>query len=129
MGKAIDITGQRFGSLVALRPTEKRDSTRGVIWLCRCDCGMEVEVRANCLKRGDTQSCGCRRSASSAVNIRKAFAKNPPKKVVEKPVSKAKKKPVTKKEEPEETNKPYEGDDLWMFGEGKVIRRLQKMFY
>lgn len=126
MGKPIDITGQRFGSLVALRPTEKRDSTRGVIWLCRCDCGMEVEVRANCLKRGETRSCGCRRSASSAMNIRKAFAKNPPKKVV--PIPKTK-KPVAKKEEPEEANKPYEGDDLWMFGEGKVIRRLQKMFY
>ena len=29
-----DITNQRFGSLIALKPTEKRDSGRNVIWKC-----------------------------------------------------------------------------------------------
>lgn len=28
-------------------------------WLCRCDCGIEKVVRAQCLKTGATQSCGC----------------------------------------------------------------------
>lgn len=28
-------------------------------WLCRCDCGTEKVVRAQCLKSGATQSCGC----------------------------------------------------------------------
>ncbi len=37
-----DVSGQRFGKLVALRPTAKRE--RGsVIWVMRCDCGSEVE--------------------------------------------------------------------------------------
>ncbi len=38
-----DITGQRFGILTALYPTDKRDSNQSVIWHCRCDCGKEVE--------------------------------------------------------------------------------------
>lgn len=52
--RRIDLSGQRFGKLVALRPTEKG-------WLCRCDCGNETDVKAYYLRHGDTQSCGCHR--------------------------------------------------------------------
>lgn len=31
--------------------------------LCRCDCGVEKEIRANHLHRGATTSCGCRMAA------------------------------------------------------------------
>lgn len=43
MKKSRDLTGQSFGSLTAIRPT---DQTRNgyTIWECRCDCG-----RPNCL--------------------------------------------------------------------------------
>ena len=54
-----DLTGHRSGRLVAIRPTENRDSNGGVMWLCRCDCGNEVEVAANSLVRERTRSCGC----------------------------------------------------------------------
>jgi hypothetical protein len=56
---AIDLTGQRFGRLVAIR----RHGTvnHGASWLCRCDCGCEHVVRAVSLRRGDTKSCGCQR--------------------------------------------------------------------
>lgn len=53
-----DLTGQRFGRLTVIAPTEKR-SCRSVIWICRCDCGEEIEVRATMLRSGHTTSCGC----------------------------------------------------------------------
>lgn len=53
-----DLTGKRFGKLVALRPGEKSKSGR-VRWVCRCDCGNEKLILAHCLKNGETKSCGC----------------------------------------------------------------------
>jgi len=60
--KRSDITGQRFGKLIALRETEPAISRSGVSvtrWLCRCDCGREVVVRKNNLTGKVTRSCGC----------------------------------------------------------------------
>jgi len=60
--RLVDITGCRFGRLVTLRQAEARRSSSGsrvVFWLCRCDCGQEVEVRGVSLRAGVTTSCGC----------------------------------------------------------------------
>lgn len=54
-----DITGKRFGRLVAVRATEKRDASGATVWECRCDCGNIAMVTVNVLKDGRTQSCGC----------------------------------------------------------------------
>ena len=59
MGKALDLTGQRFGRLVAIRPTEKRDNQHLIIWEFQCDCGNIIERTGSQVKRGNTQSCGC----------------------------------------------------------------------
>jgi hypothetical protein len=58
--KIKDITGQRFGRLVAL---ERLDRKRGssFLWRCQCDCGKIVETSANSLLSGNTRSCGCLR--------------------------------------------------------------------
>lgn len=56
-----DITGQKFGRLTALHPTEKRDHKGSVIWLCSCECGNETEVSQDSLARGNCKSCGCRK--------------------------------------------------------------------
>lgn len=53
-----DLTGRRFGRLVATR--FKRRLRGRTIWLCRCDCGVDHLVRASSLIAGRTQSCGCR---------------------------------------------------------------------
>jgi len=53
-----DITGQRFGRLVAIRPLPGR-LDRVVVWECLCDCGNPVEVRSTNLRSGITRSCGC----------------------------------------------------------------------
>lgn len=61
--RAIDITGQRFGKLIAVsfigfKPIFS-DQRRAAIWLCKCDCGKEVEVSYANLRSGHTKSCGC----------------------------------------------------------------------
>ena len=54
----IDLTGQRFGKLTAIRPTENRK--RGsIVWECRCDCGGTVYVISSSLRSGNVRSCGC----------------------------------------------------------------------
>ncbi len=54
----LDLTGQKFGRLTVIEKTDKR-KCGFVVWLCRCDCGNEYEVRSNCLRNGVTRSCGC----------------------------------------------------------------------
>ena len=57
MGKQIeDLTGQRFGKLIAIEYYKKSGRT---MWKCKCDCGNEVVVSASHLKDGHTKSCGC----------------------------------------------------------------------
>lgn len=58
-----DISNQRFGNLIALYPTDKRGGNGyDVIWHCVCDCGTELDVLGQDLKRGHTLSCGCIKS-------------------------------------------------------------------
>jgi DNA-binding XRE family transcriptional regulator len=55
-----DITGQRFGRLVAIERAGKPTGTQTTYrWRCRCDCGKIVTVTLNSLTTGKTQSCGC----------------------------------------------------------------------
>ena len=59
MALAHDISGQRFGLLVAAhRVPNKRPGV--VRWHCRCDCGNEIDARAGNLQSGNTTSCGCK---------------------------------------------------------------------
>lgn len=53
MPRLIDLTGQRFGRLTALKYVGDRK------WLFKCDCGKEKIIRAADVKSGRTQSCGC----------------------------------------------------------------------
>ena len=54
----IDITGQRFGRLVAIERVGT-DKHRKAVWLCQCDCGNTTKVTGNELRRGRANSCGC----------------------------------------------------------------------
>lgn len=58
---AIDLSGHRFGKLIAVRKVERKSNQGNAIWLCRCDCGVETEVYASALIRKNTISCGCAR--------------------------------------------------------------------
>lgn len=58
--KAKDISGERFGRLIAINSIEERDRYNGsVIWECKCDCGNNVKVSAGDLTDGRILSCGC----------------------------------------------------------------------
>lgn len=59
MSKAIDITGQKFGRLTALKPTENRNSRGSIMWLCKCECGTIKEICIADLRNKGTKSCGC----------------------------------------------------------------------
>jgi hypothetical protein len=60
MTARIDITGQRYGRLVALvrAASRKRGQT---MWMFRCDCGVEKEIRLGNVRSGRTKSCGWQR--------------------------------------------------------------------
>jgi hypothetical protein len=55
---SLDLTGQRFNKLTALRPTNRRSGGK-VVWECVCDCGNPAYVASNKLRNGSTKSCGC----------------------------------------------------------------------
>ncbi len=52
-----DLTGKKFGRLTVVEFSHKNRNR--VYWKCQCDCGNEVTIRADGLKTGHTNSCGC----------------------------------------------------------------------
>lgn len=61
-----EIAGKKFGKLLAIKPTEKRNNAGRVIWECQCDCGNPnpIFVSSSSLKSGNTSSCGCLKNTS-----------------------------------------------------------------
>jgi hypothetical protein len=68
MSTATDLTGQRFGRLVAVKLAQS--PSRHARWLCRCDCGGESLVYASNLHSGQSRCGGCwrRDRAKTAYN-------------------------------------------------------------
>ena len=59
--KQLNITGKRFGKLVAIKTIGKNKN--GVyLWQCKCDCGNEITASVGNLNNGHTKSCGCLRA-------------------------------------------------------------------
>lgn len=58
MPKFHDLTSQRFGRLVVLRP-DGHSRTKQIMWLCQCDCGQQHRARTGDLKSNKILSCGC----------------------------------------------------------------------
>lgn len=63
MAKAIDLTGQKYGILLMLEPTNQRERS-SVVWKCKCDCGNIVYKAADTLRDGRIKSCGCHKYKS-----------------------------------------------------------------
>lgn len=65
MARRIDLTGQEFGYLTVVGLDEQRCGAKGTFWWCRCICGQRVSADGGNLRRGNSQSCGCRRAEGS----------------------------------------------------------------
>ena len=57
VGKAKDLTGQKFNKLTVLYRTKAE--AKGAMWLCQCECGEYKVVSSSHLTSGHTKSCGC----------------------------------------------------------------------
>ena len=55
----VDISGIRFGRLIAVRPAGRHHGCGEVLWSVSCDCGREAIVRGSKLRQGRVKSCGC----------------------------------------------------------------------
>ena len=56
-----EMVGRRFGAWTVLAragSSYHRGRSVNALWVCRCDCGAEREVRGGCLRSGKSLSCG-----------------------------------------------------------------------
>lgn len=67
-----DLTGKRFGRLIALKEAKERKDKR-VVWRCLCECGNHVNVKRVYLTTGQTKSCGCLKKEQNKVNFRDKY--------------------------------------------------------
>lgn len=76
MGKFVDLTGMRFGRLVAIERTNKSTLGKSVIWRLQCDCGRAHYTSSGSLRSGHSKSCGCLRAEAvkSGLNRRHGAA-------------------------------------------------------
>lgn len=70
-----NLTGMRFGKLTVLGKSGNRAKDRNPLWLCRCDCGKEVEATKRKLVTGNLSSCGCGRKPPLKSWIGKRFGR------------------------------------------------------
>lgn len=68
-GNVKDITGERFGQLIAEYALPIRDKLGRVEWVCKCDCGNEIIIRGDNLRCGNTTRC----SECSMINKHSRF--------------------------------------------------------
>ena len=59
MPAKIDLTGNRFGRLVVIGESPKRDSSGNIYWITVCDCGTIKTISGKLIRKGDVVSCGC----------------------------------------------------------------------
>ena len=55
------ISNQRFGKLLVISPGLTIQGKRQPIfsWICKCDCGNTITIKASLLREGYVRSCGC----------------------------------------------------------------------
>lgn len=70
MSKHIDLTGQRFGELIALSHVPGTHTVPSK-WLCKCSCGNTTHVPGYALRAGHYKSCGCKRTAKRDAAVAK----------------------------------------------------------
>ncbi len=64
--KFIDITGQKFGRLTAIKMIYKPDNIK---WFCICECGNTKITKSRLLREGKTKSCGCLKGERKPIEV------------------------------------------------------------
>jgi hypothetical protein len=59
MPAPIDLAGQRFGRLTAIKREPRNGPHGSSYWRWKCDCGREAVIESSAVKGGRTVSCGC----------------------------------------------------------------------
>jgi len=72
----LSLMGQRYGRLVVVGYMGQRPGRRSAFWLCRCDCGQTRTIRDDCLKDGNSRSCGCLSRETAAALAASLFTKD-----------------------------------------------------
>jgi hypothetical protein len=67
--RTIDMSGKRIGKLHCLRKSDKKlYGSNQAIWECKCDCGNEILVPGQALRKDTTRSCrDCYTSGSRVI--------------------------------------------------------------
>ena len=68
--RLLNLKGQRFGRLVAVRRCAADYKTTSRWWVCRCDCGETVRLTVSVLRGGFQKSCGCGKHGKTAWNFK-----------------------------------------------------------
>lgn len=73
MRSHIDITGQKFNSWTVLHKTQRTSQDGVYYWKCRCDCGLERDVKGTSLRSGRCKQCGFGCKILCENNLKKSF--------------------------------------------------------
>lgn len=75
--RRLDITGQKFGLLTAIKYNEEKSSGDRTYWTCQCDCGNIIDVLLSNLTKNDRfPSCGCLTMSRGEIAIEKLLSQN-----------------------------------------------------
>ena len=72
--KIINLSNQRFGKIVALYPSSLKSGTH-IMWHCKCDCGIELDIDGHSLRHGLSTSCGCGKISKGEQKIKNLLDK------------------------------------------------------
>lgn len=64
----LNLVGKRFGYITVVDMSYMKERR---YWVCKCDCGKTIIRKGNCLKSGNTKSCGCMKGALVSQNKKK----------------------------------------------------------
>ena len=67
MARLRDLTGQKFGAWSVISRAPNKNNL--VYWHCRCDCGIEKDVRSASLIKGTSTNCGCKRKQNLSKSL------------------------------------------------------------
>lgn len=74
MAKYIDLTGHRNEMLTVLHRAPENIGSCSA-WVCQCDCGRTVTLRANAIRAGQ-KSCGCLQGVRNGTSTEEIFRKS-----------------------------------------------------